>query len=36
MLFETVVRLWNLAHLRSSGLKADILKGAHFVFGLVL
>src|SRR5207253_7712812 len=36
MLVETVARLWNLAHLRSSGLKADILKGAHFVFGLVL
>jgi hypothetical protein len=33
MLVETVVRIWNLAHLRFSGLKAD-LKGAHLVFGL--
>ena len=36
MLVETVVRIWNLAHLRFSGLKADLLKGAHFVLGLVL
>ncbi len=36
MLVETVVRIWNLAHLRFSGLKADLLKGAHFVFDLVL
>jgi len=36
MLVEMVVRVWNLAHLRSSGLKADLLKGAHFVFGLLL
>ena len=36
MLVETVFRIWNLAHLRFPGLKADILKGAHFVFGLVL
>ena len=36
MLVETVVRIWNLAHLRFSGLKADLLKSAHFVFGLVL
>ena len=33
---ETVVRIWSLVHLRSSGLKADLLNGAHFVFGLVL
>jgi hypothetical protein len=25
-----------LAHVRFSGLKADLLKGAHFVFGLLL
>ena len=36
MLIETLVRIWNLAHLRFSGLKADLLKGAHFVFGLLL
>ena len=36
MLVEMVVHVWNLAHLRFSGLKADLLKGAHFVFGLVL
>ena len=36
MLVETVFRIWNLAHLRFSGLKADLLKGAHFAFGLVL
>jgi len=36
MLVETVVRIWNLAHLRFLGLKADLLKGVHFVFGLVL
>jgi hypothetical protein len=36
MLVETVVRIWNLTHLRLSGVKADILKGAHFVFDLVL
>jgi len=34
MLIETVVRTWNLAHLRFSG-RADLLKGAHFVFGLL-
>ena len=33
MLVETVVRFWNLAHLRFSG---DLLKGTHLVFGLVL
>jgi len=31
-----VLRIWNLAHLRFSGSKADLLKGANFVFGLVL
>jgi hypothetical protein len=31
-----MVRIWNLAHLRFSGLNADLLKDAHFVFGLVL
>jgi hypothetical protein len=36
MLVETVVRIWNLAHLRFSGLNADLLKGAHYVFGLLL
>lgn len=36
MLVETVVRLRNLAHLQFSELKADLLQGAHFVFGLVL
>jgi hypothetical protein len=36
MLVETVVRIWNLAHLRFSGLKAGLLNGAHFAFGLVL
>jgi len=36
MLVETVVRIWNLAHLQFSGLKAGLLKGAHFAFGLVL
>jgi hypothetical protein len=36
MLVETVFRIWNLAHLRFSVLKADLLKGAHFLFGLVL
>ena len=36
MVVETVFRIWNLAHLRFSGSKADLLKGAHFVFGLVL
>jgi hypothetical protein len=36
MIVETVFRIWNLAHLRFSGLKADLLKGAHFVFGLPL
>ena len=36
MLVEMVVRIWNLAHLRFSVLKADLLKGAHFVFDLVL
>ena len=36
MLVETVFRIWNLAHLRFSGLKADLLKGAHFAFGLML
>ncbi len=36
MLVETVVRIWDLAHLRFSGSKADLLKGAHFVFGLAL
>ena len=36
MLVETVVRIWNLAHLRFSVLKADLLKGTHFVFGLIL
>ena len=35
MLLETVFRIWNLARLRFSGLKADLLNGAHFVFGLV-
>ena len=35
MLVETVFRIWNLAHLWS-GLKADLLNSAHFVFGLVL
>jgi hypothetical protein len=28
-----VTRIWNLAHVRLSG---DLLKGAHFVFGLLL
>ncbi|HTW57708.1 MAG TPA: hypothetical protein VMD99_06255 [Terriglobales bacterium] len=36
MLVETVVRIWNLAHSRFSGLNAGLLKGAHFAFGLVL
>ena len=36
MLVETVVGIWNVAHLRFSVLKADLLKRAHFVFGLVL
>ena len=36
MLVETLVRVWNLAHLRFSSLKADLLKRAHFVFGLLL
>ncbi len=36
MLVETVIRIWNLAHLRFFGLRTDLLKGAHFVFGLVL
>jgi hypothetical protein len=36
MLVETAVRIWNLAHLRFSGLNAGLLKGAHFAFGLVL
>ncbi len=36
MLVETVTRVWNLAHLRFSLLTADLLKGAHFAFGLVL
>ena len=36
MLVETVVRIWNLAHLRFSVLKADLLKRAHFLFGLLL
>jgi hypothetical protein len=36
MVVETVFRIWHLAHLRFSGSKADLLKGAHFVFGLVL
>jgi len=36
MLVETVVRIWNLAHLRFSGLKAGLLNGAHFAFDLVL
>jgi len=36
MLVETVLRIWNLAHMRFSGLKADLLKGAHFVFGVGL
>jgi len=36
MLVETVVRIWNLAHLRFSGLNADLLKGAHYVFGRLL
>ena len=35
MVVETVFRMWNLAHL-FSGSKADLLMGAHFVFGLVL
>jgi len=35
MLVETVVRIWNMAHLRFSGLNAGLLKGAHFAFGLV-
>ena len=36
MLVETVVRIWNLAHLRFSGFSAGLLKGAHFAFGLIL
>jgi len=36
MLVETVVRVLNLAHLRFSGSKADLLKGAHFEIGLML
>ena len=36
MVVETVFRIWNVAHLRFSGSKADLLKGTHFVFGLVL
>jgi hypothetical protein len=36
MIVETVFRIWNLAHLRFSGLKADLLNGAHFVFGVPL
>ncbi len=36
MLVEKVVRIWNLADLRFSVLKANLLKGAHFVFGLLL
>ena len=31
MLVETVVLIWNLARLRFSGSKADLLEGAHFV-----
>ena len=33
---ETVVRIWNLAHVQFSGLKANLLKGAHFLSGLLL
>jgi hypothetical protein len=36
MLVETVVRIWNLAHLWFSGLKADLLKSTHFAFRLML
>lgn len=36
MLVEMVVHIWNLVHWRFSGLKADLLKDAHFVCGLVL
>jgi hypothetical protein len=36
MLVEKAVRIWNLAHLRFSGLNAGLLNGAHFAFGLVL
>jgi hypothetical protein len=36
MLVQTAFRIRNLAHLRFSGLTADLLKGAHFVFGLLL
>jgi hypothetical protein len=33
MLVETVTRVWNVAHVRFSG---DLLKGVHFVFGVML
>jgi hypothetical protein len=36
MLVETVFRIWNLAHLRFSRLKADLSKGAHYMFSLLL
>jgi hypothetical protein len=36
MFVETVVRIGNLAHVRFSVLKADLSKGAHVVFGLVV
>jgi hypothetical protein len=35
MVIEAAVRVWNLTHFRLSGLKVNLPRAAHSIFGLV-